>query len=136
MQTTRVCQSIAMLTTHVTKCVFINNTLPLTFLLPAASSFSASQFLKTYEDEFGEVVHAKQSLSKLKFKGVISADVKASIERANEEDAKYLLLEHLATNATLGTLREYCKVAIAADDYPRMQELGRKMMNKLPPEEG
>ena len=110
-------------------CVFNNNsTLPLTFLLPAASSFSASQFLKTYENEFVAVVHAKQSLSRLKFKGVISEDVKASIERANEEDAKYLLLEHLEKNATVGMLKEYCNVAIAADAFPRMQELGRKMI--------
>ena len=100
-------------------------------MLPAASSFSASQFFKTYEDEFVEVVHAKQSLLKLKHKGVISADVKTSIEDANEEDATYLLLEHLEKKATVGMLKEYCKVAIAADAFPRMQELGRKMMNTL-----
>ena len=118
-------------------CVYYNNsTLPLTFLLPAASSFSASQFLKTYEDEFVAVVHARQSLSRLKYKGVISEDVKTSIEHANEKDAKYLLLEHLEKNATVGTLKEYCKVAIAADAFPRMQELGRKMIKALPPEEG
>ena len=105
-----------------------------TSLLPAASSFSASQFLKTYEDEFVEAVYAKQSLLKLKHKGVISPDVKTSIEGANEEDAKYLLFEHLEKNATVDTLREYCKVAIAADSHPRMQELGRKMMNALPPD--
>ena len=115
---------------------FNYNALLSTSLLPAASPFSASQFLQTYEDEFVEVVNAKQSLLKLKHKGVISPDVKTSIEGANEEDAKYLLLEHLEKNATVDTLREYCKVAIAADGYPRMQELGRKMMNALPPQEG
>ena len=106
-------------------------------MLPAASPFSASQFLKTFEDEFVDVVNAKQSLLKLKHKGVISQAVRASIEATkDEEDAKYLLLEHLEKNATLDTLREYCKVAIAADGYPRMQELGRKMINALPPQEG
>ena len=105
-------------------------------MLLAASSFSASQYLKTYEDEFVAAVHAKQSLSRLKYKGVISEDVKASIECANEEDAKYLLLEHLEKNATVGMLKEYCNVAIAADAFPRMQELGRKMIKALPPEEG
>ena len=95
-------------------------------MLPAASPFSASQFLKTYEDEFVEFVNAKQSLLELKHKGVISPDVKASIEGANEE--------HLEKNATVDTLREYCKVATAADGYPRMQELGRNMMETLPPE--
>ena len=105
-------------------------------MLPAASSFSASQFLKTYKDEFLAVVHARQSLSRLKYKGVISEDVKTSIEHANEKDAKYLLLEHLGKNATVGMLKEYCKVAIAADAFPRMQELGTRMEKALPPEEG
>ena len=115
---------------------FNYNALLSTSLLPAASPFSASQFLKTFEDEFVDVVNAKQSLLKLKHKGVISPDVKTSIEGANEEDAKYLLFEHLEKNATVDTLREYCEVAIAADGYPRMQELGRKMINTLPPQEG
>ena len=109
------------------------NTILLTSLLPAALPFSASQFLKAFEDEFVEVVNAKQSLLKLKCKGVISPDVKTSIEGANVEDAKYLLFEHLQKTATVDTLREYCKVAIAGG-YPRMQELGRKMIKALPPE--
>ena len=106
-----------------------------TSLLPAASPFSASQFLKTFEDDFVDVVNAKQSLFKLRRKGVISQAVRASIEATkDEEEARYLLLEHLEKNATVDTLREYCKVATAADGYPRMQELGRKMMKTLPPE--
>ena len=108
-----------------------------TSLLPTASSFSASQFLKTFEDEFVDVVNAKQSLLKLQHKGVISQAVRASIEATkDDEDATYILLDHLEKNATLDTLREYCKVAIAADAYPRMQELGRKMIDALLPQEG
>ena len=99
--------------------------------MPAASPFSASQFLKAYEDEFIDVVYAKQSLLKLKHKGVISQAVKTSIEDASYEDAKYLLFEHLEKNATVDTLREYCEVAIAADGFPRMQALGKKMMETL-----
>ena len=83
-----------------------------TSLLPAASPFSASQFLKTFEDDFVDVVNAKQSLLKLRRKGVISQAVRASIEATkDEEEATYLLLEHLEKNATVDTLREYCKVA-------------------------
>ena len=108
----------------------------LTALLPAASLFSASKFLATYEDEFLDVVNAKQSLLKLKRKGVISHTVRACVEGANDEDAKYLLFEHLEKNATVGTLRKYCEVAIAADGFPRMQALGRKMMEALPLEGG
>ena len=101
-------------------------------MLPAGTPFSASQFLAIYEDEFLDVVNAKQSLLKLRHKGVIPPDVKTAIDSANDEDARYLLLEYLEKNATLDTLREYCKVAIAANGFPRMQELGRKMMDNLP----
>ena len=120
---------------HVILCFNHSALLSLTSFLPAASPFSASQFLKTFEDEFVDVVNAKQSLLKLRHKGVISQAVRASIEATkDDEEATYLLLEHLEKNATVDTLREYCKVAIAADGYPRMQELGSKMMEALPPE--
>ena len=95
-------------------------------------SHAASQLLKIYAKTFLDVVNPKLSLLKLEHKGVISPDVATAIENANEEDAKYLLFQHLEKNATVDTLREYCKVAIAADGYPRMQELGRKMMETLP----
>ena len=108
---------------HACNCV---STFTVTSLLPAAS-----QFLKVNEDEFIHVVNAKQSLLKLEHKGVISQAVRTSIEDANDEDAKYLLFEHLQKNSTVDILREYCEVAIAADGFPRMQELGRKMMETL-----
>ena len=110
----------------------IVHSFPLTSLLSAASPFSASQFLSEYEEEFFNVVNAKQSLLKLKHKGVISPDVKTAINGANDEDAKYILFGHLETNATVDTLREYCSVAIAAKHFPGMQVLGRKMIEALP----
>ena len=109
-----------------------NSAFTLPSLLPAALLFSASLFLKEYEKEFLDVVHAKQSLLKLKHKGVISPGVATAIDTANEEDARYHLFEHLRKNATVNTLREYCNVAIAADGFPKMQALGRKMMEALP----
>ena len=104
----------------------------LTSSLPAASAFSVSQFLKEYEEDFFHFVDAKQSLFKLEHIGVISPDVKTAINGANDEDAKYILFGHLEKNATVDALREYCEVAIAAKGFPRMQELGRKMMEALP----
>ena len=112
-------------------CVFIS-TFTFTSSLPAASAFSASQFLKEYEEDFFHVVNARQSLLMLKHKGVISPDVKTSIDSANDEDTKYILFEHLEKNATVANLREYCKVAIAANGFQGMQALGRKMMEALP----
>ena len=105
----------------------------MTFALPAASPFSVSRFLETYEGEFLEVVHPKLSLLKLNHKGVISSDVRTAIESANDEDAKDILFEHLQRHATVDTLKVYCDVAIAANGFPRMQEIGKKMMDALPP---
>ena len=105
----------------------------LTFALSAASPFSVSRFLETYEDEFLEVVNPKLRLRKLIHERVISSDVRTAIESANDEDAKYILFEHLQKNATVDTLRVYCDVAIAANGFPRWQELGKKMMDALPP---
>ena len=104
------------------------------FSFTAAMPFSASKFLEPYEDEFLDIVDAKQNLLKLKYKKVISDNVKAKIEGATEEDAKYILLEHLQKNATQATLGVYCDVAIAADGYAQMQELGKKMKAALPGE--
>ena len=86
---------------HACNCV---STITVTSLLPAASPSSASQILKVYEDEFIDVIYAKQSLLKLKHKGVISQAVRTSIEDANDEDAKYLLFEHLEKNITGSTV--------------------------------
>ena len=110
-----------------------HGTFILTFLLPAVSPFSVSRFLKRYEDEFLEVVNPKLRLRKLIREGVISSDVRTAIESANDEDAKDILFEHLQKHATVVTLRVYCKVAIAANGFPRMQELARKIMSELSP---
>ena len=104
------------------------------FSLHAASHFSASQCLKAYENEFFEAVDAKFSLRRLKRKGVISDGVMADIKGANDDDdAKEILYSHLEENATVNTLMKYCNVATSAKGFPRMQELGQKMLEMLQP---
>ena len=49
----------------------------------------------------------------------------------NKEDAQEILYEHLANHANVDTLMKYCEVTTAADGYPKMQSLGRKMMDEL-----
>ena len=53
----------------------------------------------------------------------------------NEEDAQEILYEHLANLANVDTLMKYCEVIIAANGCPKMQSLGRKMMEELQPKE-
>ena len=95
---------------------------------------AVSQVLEKYEDEFFEVVDANFNLLKLKRKKVITKRLVSKIESADDENAKEILFDHLKCNADMASLREYCKVVIAADAYPKMQELGQKMLSELPPE--
>ena len=95
---------------------------------------AASQVLEKHEDEFFDVVDAKLNLLRLKRKKVITEALIARIENADSENAKEILYDHLQRNADVGALREYCKVAIAADALPNMQKLGEKMLSELPPE--
>ena len=95
---------------------------------------AASQVLEKHEDEFFDVVDAKLNLLRLVRKKVITEALIARIENADNENAKEILYDHLQRNADVGALREYCKMAIAADALPNMQKLGEKMLSELPPE--
>ena len=90
--------------------------------------------LKKYEDEFFRVTNAKIKLLELKRKEVISEDLVMEIESADHEKARELLFEHLHRHANVAKLREYCRIAISADGFPKMQRLGEKMLHNLPPE--
>ena len=79
------------------------------------------------QDRFFEVVDPRLSLLRLIHKGIITEDVKSHINTSNAKDACEVLYYH----ANVDTLREYCKVAIDAKGYPKMQSLGRKMMEEL-----
>ena len=90
-----------------------------------------SQVLKKHEDEFFNVVNPKLHLLRLKRKKVITESLISKIETADSEDAKDILFEHLLHNADDASLTEYCRMAIAADAFPKMQKLGEKMLNEL-----
>ena len=93
-----------------------------------------SQVLKKYENTFFDVVNAKLNLLKLKRKKVITESLLSQIESVDNEDAKELLFDHLTCHADVAALREYCKVIIAAGAFPKMQQLGERMLSELPPE--
>ena len=110
---------------HLLDCFLIYN---------AVTPFSASTFLEKYEEEFFKVVNPKVSLLRLIRKGVITRDVRTSIDSSNIKDAAEILYDHLKCHGNAGTLKEYCEVAIEADGLPNMQALGKKMKKDLPPE--
>ena len=98
----------------------------------AGPQFSVSEFLKKHKREFFLVVNARFSLRRLKRLGVITQDVRSHISDAtNDEDAQEILYEHLCDYGTVDTLMKYCEVATAAEGYPKMQSLGRKMLELL-----
>ena len=95
---------------------------------------AVSQVLEEHEAEFFDAVDAKRRLLWLKRKKVISDSLVMEIESSDSEKAKELLFEHLHNNASAATLREYCKMVIGLDAFPKMQMLGRKILDDLAPE--
>ena len=87
--------------------------------------------LEQYEEDFFKCVNAKLRLRRLIRRGVITDTIKGDIESANDDEAREILFGHLKQNANVDTLKKYLKVAIAADSYPKMQSLGRKIMEEL-----
>ena len=97
----------------------------------AAVPLSVSEFVKKHESEFFTVVNPRQSLLRLKRKGVITEDVKSSIDTSNAKDALEILYDHLKHYGSVKTLIEYCEMAIDAEGFPNMQSFGRRMMEEL-----
>ena len=105
---------------------------PVSPVFNAAPLLTALGILKKYEDEFFHTVNAKYNVLKLKRKGVISQDTVTAFNAAsNDDEAKEILYDHLMTHGTLETLQEWCEWALAAQGYPGMQELGRKVKDDL-----
>ena len=67
-------------------------------------------------------------------KNVISDSLVKEIESADDRMARELLFAHLHRHADVDALRDYCRMAMTADAYPKMQHLGEKMLRDLPPE--
>ena len=97
----------------------------------AAAPLSVSEFLEEHEREFFTVVNPRQSLLRLIRKGVITEDVKSSMDASNTKDALEFLYDHLKRHGSVNTLLEYCEMAIDADGLPNMQSFGRRMKEEL-----
>ena len=80
------------------------------------------------------MVDAKFNLLELKRKEVIPDGLVTKIENADDRTARELLFEHLSCHANVAKLRDYCRIAISAGAFPKMQDLGEKMMRNLPQE--
>ena len=106
----------------------------LSIVKPPYLSDAASDVLKTHQDQFFEAVDAKFNLLELKRKEVIPDGLAIRIETADDKSAREMLFQHLYRNANVATLREYCRIAKSAGAFPKMQDLGEKMLRDLPPE--
>ena len=95
---------------------------------------AASDVLKKHEEEFFRVTNAKLNLLELERKNVISNRLVTKIENADDEEARELLFKHLDRNTDVVALKEYCHMAISAKAFPKMQDLGRKMLADLLPQ--
>ena len=80
------------------------------------------------------MVDAKFNLLELKRKEVIPDGLVTKIENADDRTARELLFDHLSYHANVAKLREYCRIAISAGAFPKMQDLGEEMLRNLPSE--
>ena len=83
---------------------------------------------------FCEVVDAKFNVLELKRKEVIPNGLVTEIKNADDRTARELLFDHLSCHANVAKLREYCRFAISASAFPKMQDLGEEMLRNLPSE--
>ena len=104
------------------------------YCLSCASLRAASDVLKKHEEEFFRVTNAKLNLLELERKNVISDSHVKEIESADDRKAQELLFKHLDRNTDVVALKEYCHMAISAKAFPKMQDLGRKMLADLLPQ--
>ena len=104
------------------------------YCLSCASLHAASDVLKKHEEEFFRVTNAKLNLLELERKNVISESHVKEIENADNGKAQELLFKHLERNADVAALKEYCQMTMSATAFPKMQDLGRKMLADLLPQ--
>ena len=75
---------------------------------------------------------AQQVASELRRRQVIPEHVETKIERAlDRKTANGLLYDHLCAQGTFQTLEIVCDVFIGEKGYPRMNQLGERMKEKL-----
>ena len=89
-------------------------------------------FLEPFSEMFMTFAGAKEVASELRRRKVIPEPVETMIERApDRKKANGLLYDHLYAQGTFQTLEIVCDVFIGEEGYPSMNQLGRKMKEKL-----
>ena len=90
------------------------------------------RFLLNVYDNFKMCAHAKKVASELRRRRVIPEAVESKIERAlDKKTANGHLYDHLFSQGTFKTLQIVCDVFIHEEGYPRMNELGKSMKDRL-----
>ena len=95
-------------------------------------SKDVERFLEPFFEMFMRNAGAKEVASELRRRKVIPERVETKIERAlDRKTANGLLYDHLYAQGTYQTLEIVCDVFIGEEGYPRMNQMGRKMKEKL-----
>ena len=90
------------------------------------------KFLQDFYDKFMMCADAKIVAAELRRRRVIPQPVEIKIKRAlDTKTANGHLYDHLFSQGTDNTLRIVCDVFIQEEGYPRMNELGKKLKEKL-----
>ena len=95
--------------------------------------FNVESFALRYKAQFLSDVNTEEIVEELRKFKLISDKLRRKIESASSREvANLLLLDHICANFNTESLTTLCEVMSEEEGYPKMNDLGRRMLSDLP----
>ena len=95
--------------------------------------FEIKLFVLRYKAQFLSDVNSEEIVEELEKFNLIPGKLRSRIESVScREEANRLLLDHICANFITESLTTLCKVMCEEKGYPKMNDLGRRMLSDLP----
>ena len=95
--------------------------------------FDIESFALRYKAQFLNDVSTEEIVEELRKFKLIPGKLRSKIESvSSRQEANRLLLDHVCANFNTESLITLCKVMLEEEGYPKMNDLGRRMLSDLP----
>jgi hypothetical protein len=95
--------------------------------------FNIESFALKYEAQFLSDVNTEEIIDELEKLNLISGKLRNKIKSvSSRQEASRLLLDHISHNFNTESLTTLCKVMSEEKGYPKMNDLGKRMLSDLP----
>jgi hypothetical protein len=95
--------------------------------------FEIKLFVLRYKAQFLSDVSTEEIVEELRKFKLIPGKLRSKIESvSSRQEANRLLLDHVCANFNTESLITLCKVMLEEEGYPKMNDLGRRMLSDLP----